>query len=162
TYTGGTGWIGFLDRAGKRTTLYTGWVRNCGLDWLPDGREVWFAIPDPTGAFRDLLASSRPGATRALMRVPGPVTIQDVSRDGTWALTMDASTPPRLILLPAGVGQPKSLPVTGFETYYFARWLPDGKRIFFNANPPGRAIRCHVLDLAGGSPRAIGPEGASC
>ena len=75
---------------------------------------------------------------------------------------MDASTPPRLILLPAGVGQPKSLPVAGFETYYFARWLPDGKRIFFNANPAGRAIRCHVLDLAGGAPRAIGPEGASC
>ncbi|PYQ65676.1 MAG: hypothetical protein DMF54_10375 [Acidobacteria bacterium] len=246
TYTGGTGWIGFLDRAGKRTTLYTGWVRNCGLDWSPDGREVWFAIPDPSGAFRDFLASSRPGTTRTLMRVPGPVTIQDVSRDGrilftresarlsarfgavggktertlswldeslvadlsrdgrfllfsevgggggsrgavylrptgggdavrlgegfalalspdgTWALTMDASTPPRLILLPAGVGQPKSLPIAGFETYYFARWLPDGKRIFFNANPAGRAIRCHVLDLAGGAPRAIGPEGASC
>jgi eukaryotic-like serine/threonine-protein kinase len=246
TYTGGTGWIGFLDRAGKRTTLYTGWVRNCGLGWSPDGKEVWFAVPDPSGAFRDVLASSRPGATRTLMRVPGPLTIHDVSRDGrllftresarlsarfgvvggkaertlswldeslvadlskdgqsllfsevgggggargavylrptsggeavrlgegfalalspdgTWALTMDASTPPRLILLPTGVGQPKSLPVAGFETYYFARWLPDGNRILFNANPPGRAIRCHVLDLAAGAPRAIGPEGASC
>jgi dipeptidyl aminopeptidase/acylaminoacyl peptidase len=246
TYTGGTGWIGFLDRAGKRTTLYSGWVRNCGLGWSPNGREIWFAIPDPSGAFRDVLASSRPGATRPLIRIPGPLTIHDVSRDGrllftresarlsarfgvvggkpertlswldeslvadlsrdgrsllfsevgggggargavylrptsggeavrlgegfalalspdaTWALTMEAGTPPRLILLPAGVGQPKSLPVAGFETYYFARWLPDGKRIFFNANPPGRAIRCHVLDLAGGAPRPAGPEGASC
>jgi Tol biopolymer transport system component len=246
TYTGGTGWIGFLDRAGKRTTLYTGWVRNCGLDWSPDGKEVWFAIPDQSGAFRDVLASSRPGVTRTLMRIPGPLTIHDVSRDGrllftresarlsarsgvvgekaertlswldeslvadlspdgrnllfsevgggggargavylrpvsgaeavrlgegfalalspdgTWALTMDAGTPPRLILLPTGVGQPKSLLVAGFENYYFARWLPNGKRIFFDANPPGRAIRCHVLDLAGGAPRPIGPEGASC
>ena len=246
TYTGGTGWIGFLDLAGKRTTLYSGWVRNCGLGWSPDGREIWFAIPDPSGAFRDVLASSRPGVTRTLIRVPGPMTIHDVSRDGrflftresarlsarfgvvgakaertlswldeslvadlsrdgqsllfsevgggggargavylrptsggdavrlgegfalalspdgAWALTMDASTPPRLILLPAGVGEPKSLPVAGFETYYFARWLPDGKRIFFNANPPGRAIGCHVLDLAAGAPRAVGPEGASC
>jgi WD40 repeat protein len=247
SYTGGTGWIGFLDRAGKRTTLYTGWVRNCGLEWSPDGREVWFAIPDQSGAFRDVLASSRPGVSRMLMRVPGPLTIHDVSRDGrllftresarlsvrsgivgekaertlswldeslvadlsrdgrsllfsevgggggahgavylrpvsggeavrlgegfalalspdgTWALTMDSSTPPRLILLPAGVGQPKSLPVAGFEGYYFARWLPDGKRIFFDANPPRRAVRCHVLDVdGGGAPRPIGPEGASC
>ncbi|PYQ37594.1 MAG: hypothetical protein DMF55_00350 [Acidobacteria bacterium] len=91
TYTGGTGWIGFLDRAGKRTTLYTGWVRNCGLDWSPDGREVWFAIPDPSGAFRDFLASSRPGTTRTLMRVPGPVTIQDVSRDGRILFTRESA-----------------------------------------------------------------------
>jgi dipeptidyl aminopeptidase/acylaminoacyl peptidase len=245
-YSGGTGWIGLLDRAGKRTTLYTGWVRNCGLEWSPDGKEIWFAIPDQFGAFRDVLASSRPGVTRMLMRIPAPMTIHDVSRDGrllftresprliarfgvvgekaertlswldesvvaalstdgrsllfseigggggahgavyirptsggdavrlgegtalalspdgTWALTMDASRPPRLVLLPTGVGQPKSLSVGGFESYYFARFLPDGKRFFFDANLPGRAIRCHVVDLDGGAPRPVGPEGASC
>jgi eukaryotic-like serine/threonine-protein kinase len=245
-YTGGTGWIGFLDRAGKRTTLYTGWVRNCGLGWSPDGKEVWFATPDQSGAFRDVLASSRPGDTRMLMRVPGPFTLHDVSREGrllftretarqnarsgivgektertlswldesivadlsrdgrtllfseigggggargavylrptsgaeavrlgegfalalspdaNWALTMNVGTPPRLILLPTGVGQPKSLPVAGFESYYFARWLPDGKRIFFDANLPGRPVRCHIIDPDGGAPRAIGPEGAAC
>jgi serine/threonine protein kinase len=246
SFAGGTGWVGFLDLAGKRTTLYSGWVRNCGLGWSPDGREVWFAVPDRSGAFRDVLASSRPGATRHLVRMAGAMTIHDVSRDGRllftrenvrlhalvgaegekeeralswldeslvadlspdgrtllfsetgggggsrgavyvratsggeavrlgegfglalspdgkWALTMDASTPPRLTLLPTGVGQPKPLPVAGFENYYFARFLPDGKRIIFDANPPGRKIRCHVLDLTGGSPRPIGPEGGSC
>ncbi|HEX9149800.1 MAG TPA: protein kinase [Thermoanaerobaculia bacterium] len=246
TISGGTGWVGFLDRAGRRTTLYTGWIRNCGLAWSPDGREVWFAVPDRSGAFRDVLASSRPGATRHLVRMAGAMTIHDVSRDGRllftrenvrlhalvgaegekeeralswldeslvadlspdgrtllfsetgggggshgavyvratsggeavrlgegfglalspdgkWALTMDASTPPRLILLPTGVGQPKPLAVAGFESYYFARWLPDGRRIFFDANPPGRKIQCHILDLEGGSPRPVGPEGGSC
>ncbi|HMA17616.1 MAG TPA: hypothetical protein VKS03_04175, partial [Thermoanaerobaculia bacterium] len=85
-----------------------------------------------------------------------------LSPDGKWALTMDASTPPKLTLLPTGVGQPKTLPVAGFDGYYFARFLPDGKRIFFNANPPGRKIRCHVLDLQGGTPRPLAPEGNSC
>jgi WD40 repeat protein len=244
-YTGGTGWIGFVDRAGKRTTLYTGWVRNCGLEWSPDGKEVWFATPDQSGAFRDVHAGSRPGVSRLMMRVPGPFTIHDVSRDGrllftrenarlsarsgvvgekaertlswldesvvadlsrdgrsllfsevgggggsrgavyirptsgaeavrlgegfalalspdaTWALTMD-TTQPRLILLPTGVGEPKNLSVAGFESYYLARWLPDGKRFFVDANLPGRAIRCHVVNLDGGAPRPIGPEGASC
>jgi Tol biopolymer transport system component len=85
-----------------------------------------------------------------------------LSPDGKWALTMDASTPPRLILLPTGVGEPKTLPVAGFDGYYFTRFLPNGKRIFFNANPPGRKIRCHVLDLEGGPPRPVAPEGSSC
>ncbi|HSE63164.1 MAG TPA: protein kinase [Thermoanaerobaculia bacterium] len=243
---GGTGWVGFVDRTGKRTTLYSGWIRNCGLGWSPDGKEVWFGVPDRSGAFRDVLASSGPGATRLLARMVGPMTIHDVSRDGRllftretvrlnalagiegesgertltwldeslvadlssdgrtlllseigggggargavyvratsggdavrlgeggalalspdgkWALTVEASTPPRLTLLPTGVGQPNPLPVSGFENYYFARWLPDGKRIFFDANPPGRKIRCHVLDLPGGPPRPVGPEGGSC
>jgi Tol biopolymer transport system component len=246
SFAGGTGWVGFLDRAGKRTTLYSGWVRNCGLGWSPDGREIWFAVPDRSGAFRDVLASSRPGASRLLVRMAGATTIHDVSRDGRmlftresvrlsavagiegekeerslswldeslvgdlspdgrtllfsetgggggsrgavyvratsgsdavrlgegfglalspdgkWALTMDASAPPRLTLLPTGVGQPKPLPVAGFENYYFARWLPDGKRIAFDGNPPGRKTRCHVLDLNGGAPRPVGPEGGSC
>ena len=246
TFAGGTGWVGYLDRAGKRTTLYSGWIRNCGLGWSPDGREVWFGVPDRSGAFRDVLASSRPGDSRVLVRMAGPVTIHDISRDGRllftrenvrlnalagtegesgertltwldeslvgdlstdghtllfsetgggggsrgavyvrpttggeavrlgegfglalspdgkWALTMDASTPPHLILLPTGVGQPRPLAVTGFKSYYFARWLPDGKRIFFDANPPGRKSRCHVFDFEGGPPRPLGPEGSSC
>jgi eukaryotic-like serine/threonine-protein kinase len=246
SFGGGTGWVGFLDRAGKRTTLYSGWVRNCGLAWSPDGKEIVFAVPDRSGAFRDVLAASGPDARRMLTRMVGPMTIHDVSHDGrllftrenvrlnaiagtegengertltwldesmvadlsrdgrtllfseigggggslgavymratsggdavrlgdgyslalspdgNWALTMDTSTPPHLNLLPTGVGQPKALPVSGFDGYYFARFLPDGKRIFFNANPPGRKIRCHVLDLEGGAPRPAAPEGGSC
>jgi hypothetical protein len=245
TFQGGTGWIGLIDRAGKRTTFHEGWVRNCGVAWLPGGREFVFAIPDATGSYRDIYAGSRTGKKRLLGRLPGAVTIYDVSRDGRflfaredvriltiggfdggkterlvswldesiaadlsadgryvllseigggggakgavylrptdggdairlgdghglalspdgqWAL-VTSNERPELILHPTGVGQRRTLPVTGFEGYRFARWLPDGKKVFFNANVQGGITRCHVLDLEGGTARPIGPEGGSC
>jgi Tol biopolymer transport system component len=245
TFQGGAGWIGFIDRAGKRTTVHEGWVRNCGVVWLPEGKEFVFAIPDSSGSYREIYAASLAGKKRLLARFPGAMTMHDVSRDGRllfsrdevriltiggfeggrterviswldesiaadlspdgkyvllseigggggakgavylrptdgrdavrlgdggglalspdgkWALATTAE-PAQLVLLPTGVGQRKALPVSGFESYQFARFLPDGKKIFFNANVRGRVTRCYVVDLEGGAPRPIGAEGGSC
>ena len=69
---------------------------------------------------------------------------------------------PELLLYPTGVGQRRTLPASGFERFQSGRWLPDGKRIFFNANVRGRVTRCFLLDVAGGTPRPVGPEGGLC
>ena len=250
TFQGGTGWIGVIDRSGKRTTLHEGWVRNCGVAWLPDGKEIVYAVPDSTGSYREFYAASLSGKRRLLARFAGPITMHDISRDGRllftrdevriltmggfrtarsgeegserlvswldesiaadlsadghhvllsevgsgggskgavylrptdggeairlgdgqalalspdrkWALAATAQ-PSQLVLLPTGVGQPKVLPGSGFERYRFGRFLPDGRKIFFNANLRGRATHCYLLDLEGGAPRPIGPEGGSC
>jgi hypothetical protein len=245
TVQGGAGWIGLVDRAGKRTTLHEGWVRNCGLAWLPGGREVVFGVPDASGSYREIYAASRAGKKRLIARLPGAMTIYDVSRegrmlfaredvriltvagtdggkterlvswldesiaadlsadgahvllsevgggggekggvylrptsggdavrlgegqglalspDGQWALAM-SNDRPELVLLPTGVGQPKTLALSGFDGFQFARYLPDGKRIFFNAHVRGRVKRCFVADLDGGTPQPIRGEGTSC
>jgi hypothetical protein len=245
TFQGGAGWIGFIDRAGKRTTLHEGWVRNCGVAWLPGGKEFVFAIPDSSGSYREIYAASLAGKKRLVARFPGAMTMHDVSRDGRllfsrdevriltvggfeggrterviswldesiaadlsidgryvllseigggggakgavylrptdggdavrlgdgqglafspdgkWALAT-AAEPAQLVLLPTGVGQRKALPVSGFESYQFARFLPDGKKIFFNANVRSRVTRCYVVDLESGAPRPVGAEGGSC
>jgi eukaryotic-like serine/threonine-protein kinase len=245
TYQGGSGWIGLIDRNGKRTTVYDGWVRNCGVAWLPGGREFVFAIPDSSGSYREIYAAGRSGKKRLLGRFPGAMTLYDVSRDGrllfgredvrimtiggidggktegivSWLdesiaadLTTDGShvllseigsgggakgavyfrptrggdairlgdgqglalSPdgkwalatsnerPELLLYPTGVGQRRTLPASGFERFHSGRWLPDGKRIFFNTNVRGRATQCYLLDLAGGAPRPVGAEGGLC
>jgi Tol biopolymer transport system component len=84
-----------------------------------------------------------------------------LSPDGKWALAM-SNERPELLLYPTGVGQRRTLPVSGFESFQSARWLPDGKRVFFNANVQGRVTQCYVHDLAGGVPRPVGPEGGFC
>ncbi len=245
TFQGGVGWIGLIDRAGNKTTVYDGWVRNCGVAWMPGGKEFVFAVPDATGSYRELYAASRDGKKRLLTRFIGAMTLYDVSSDGRllfaredvrirtvggfdagktersvswldesmardlspdgrfillseigggggskgavylratdgadavrlgdgeglalspdgkWALATSSSRP-ELLLYPTGAGQPRKLSVSGFERFQSARWLPDGNRIFFNANVRGRVTQCFVLDLAGGVPRPIGPEGGLC
>jgi Tol biopolymer transport system component len=245
TFQGGAGWIGFIDRAGKRTTVHEGWVRNCGVAWLPGGKEFVFAIPDSSGSYREIYAASLAGKKRLLARFPGAMTMHDVSRDGRllfsrdevriqtlggfeggrterviswldesmaadlsvdgryvllseigggggakgavylrptdgadavrlgdgrglalspdgeWALAT-SNERPELFLYPTGVGQRRTLPVSGFESFQSARWLTDGKTVFFNANVRGRVTQCYILDLSGGAPRPVGPEGGFC
>jgi hypothetical protein len=42
-----------------------------------------------------------------------------------------------------------------------ARWSLDGRRILFRGAEPGRPARTFLLDLAGGGPRPVTPEGSS-
>ncbi len=83
-----------------------------------------------------------------------------LSPDGQSALTLQHSAPPQLILLPTGLGKPKSLPRGGIaEFFHWAAWSPGGDRIFFTAAESGRRPRTWVQDLDGGLPQPITPEG---
>jgi serine/threonine protein kinase len=82
-----------------------------------------------------------------------------LSPDGRWALAIHFGPPQRLLLYPTGAGDSVSLTRGPIETYYGARWLPDGKSVIFAAAEAGHARRTYVQDLAGGPPRAITPEG---
>jgi len=39
------------------------------------------------------------------------------------------------------------------------KWSPDGERIFFSGNEPGRGVRLYSLDIASGASKAMSPEG---
>jgi Tol biopolymer transport system component len=67
--------------------------------------------------------------------------------------------PEQLLLLPTGPGETKVLKNDGFENFEGAAWSPDGKRIVFSAQEKGHGPRVYVLDLEGGKPRPISPEG---
>lgn len=64
------------------------------------------------------------------------------------------------MLLPTGVGEPK--PLTDNKTdHYNAAWMPDSKSIIFSSAEPGHGPRTYLLDVQGGTPRAITPEGSA-
>jgi len=83
--------------------------------------------------------------------------VDDLSPDGRLVLATTASGN-QLILLPTGPGEQRLLPTHGMESYHGARWLPDGRRILFNARERHRKQRSYVMDVSSGSPQALTPE----
>jgi len=83
------------------------------------------------------------------------------SPDGKWALDVAATDPPRVTLLPIGPGAPKDVPIVGLEHVQngSARFMPDGKHIVVNASEPNHPVRGFLLDIEGGKPRPVTPEG---
>jgi hypothetical protein len=85
---------------------------------------------------------------------------QSLSPDGRSALAMDMATN-TLQILPTGAGETRVLPNYGMETYSWAGWFPNGTRILFTGAEHAKGLRMYALDLTGGSPRPVTPEGVS-
>jgi eukaryotic-like serine/threonine-protein kinase len=77
-----------------------------------------------------------------------------LSPDGRLVLARLYTHPPRLVLLPTGVGEAKPLS-TGPILVHSAAWFPDGKRILVSASAPGKPVSYYALDAGGGEPRII-------
>ena len=74
-----------LDRAGKKTTLSSGWAELATLAWSPSGREVWFAASHRSNdvSIWTLRAVSLAGKERVVLSTAGTsLGILDVFRDG--------------------------------------------------------------------------------
>ena len=82
-----------------------------------------------------------------------------LSPDGQWVISMVGS-PAKLVLLPTGVGEPRQLTDDKID-HTRAAWLPDSKSIVFTAAEPGHAPRTYLMDIQGGAPRALTPEGTA-
>ena len=85
---------------------------------------------------------------------------QQFSPDGRWVLSVAHGPPVRLLLLPTGPGQARTVE-TGGVTVTDARWLPDARQLVLIGTEEGHGRRAYVMDVEGGSPRAISPEGVT-
>ena len=82
-----------------------------------------------------------------------------LSPDGKWALAVQESSPPQLVLLPTGPGEPRLLPRGEINEYHYASWFPDGQRILFTGLVDlGHGLRSYVQDISGGQPQPITEE----
>jgi Tol biopolymer transport system component/predicted Ser/Thr protein kinase len=81
-----------------------------------------------------------------------------LSPDQKWVIVVTPIAPGQLRLLPTGAGETQSL-TTDNINHQWARWFPDGKRLVFSGNEPGRGVRFYSQDIAGGKPKPISPEG---
>jgi len=135
---------------------------NVAKDISPDGQSVLFEdaseVAGPNYAVMQLNFDGTP-PTRL-----GEGSAGGLSPDGKWAISLSTGSPERLTLLPIGAGQSRPVEVSGLEHIHngWAHFLADGSQITANANEPGHAPRCYLLDLGGAKPKAITPEGVSC
>ena len=83
--------VAVVDLGGRLTTLSTVWGDIEGLAWSPDGNEVSFTGAK-AGSARALYAVSLSGRERLVQRVPGRLTLYDISRDGRVLLAGRART----------------------------------------------------------------------
>src|SRR5437867_1783664 len=82
---------------------------------------------------------------------------QQFSPDGTSVLAVVHGPPVRLVILPIGAGDAKTV-ATGNVTVTNARWIAGGQKLLIIGTEPSKRSRAYVMDLAGGPPAPITPE----
>jgi Tol biopolymer transport system component/predicted Ser/Thr protein kinase len=149
--------------------LAPGETRERDLTWLGyswpmglsrDGRTLFFVET----------SEERPLATLYVRKIDGspPIRIGEgiapilaaLSPDGRWVFN---STPApggvRYELLPTGAGEPRPIAIRGLAEVETVQWFPDGEHLLVTGSAPGKKPRDYIIDLAGGQPRPITPEG---
>jgi serine/threonine protein kinase/Tol biopolymer transport system component len=83
-----------------------------------------------------------------------------LSPDKKWVVGGLPKPPVQLYLLPTGAGEVKPLTHDNIN-HMSSRWFPDGKRLLFAGDEPGKGVRLYVQDIDGSPPRAITAEGVN-
>jgi WD40 repeat protein len=143
-----------------------GVARERELAWLD-----WSSLFDITGDGKTILFSETgegtgPEYSTFVRGTDGsaPVRLGDgggqaLSPDGQWAAVIVGHEKRVLILYPTGAGDKRVIATGDLELQGGSAFTPDGKRLVTTANEPGHGTRLYLIDLAGGQPKAISPEG---
>ncbi len=97
------------------------------------------------------------GSPAVLLGEGGAVAL---SPDGKSVIAQTQDSPSQLRLLTTGAGEAKALTNDGIN-HSWSRWFPDGKRILFTGNEPGKGVKLYVRDVASGKSEAITQEGVN-
>lgn len=82
------GTVMLVDLKTGKKVLTTEWEGEQGLAWTSDGKEVWFTATNGLDSQRALFGVTRSGRQRVILRTPGGLLLNDVSRDGKALLTI--------------------------------------------------------------------------
>ena len=83
-----------------------------------------------------------------------------LSPDGRWAVSLIRGEPPKLVLVPAGAGESRPLPLGGITSTNWMEWSPDGRHVLFNGREGGAGFRVFRKDVTSPAPpEALTPEG---
>ena len=145
-------------RNGKATNIsWHDW--EVAKDISRDGQSVLFEDASEAAPSNDSVVIRRIDGTPPIQLGEG--SAGGLSPDGKWAIAILIGSPGRITLYPVGPGQPRTIPVTGLERIDngSSHFLPDGKQITINGNEPGHGVRCYLVNLDGGRPTPVTPEG---
>jgi predicted Ser/Thr protein kinase len=159
---GALGEVVVVDRSRKKTTLTTS-LMALGLAWSPRGDAVWF-----TGARFDgppaIRAVSLSGKERLVGRVPAPLKLDDISRDGRVLVTKGLNLGGIACRIP---GETREREVGWLENAGVEGLSADGKTLVFGAmegNWIGGAYTratdgSPAVRLGDGHPESLSPDG---
>jgi Tol biopolymer transport system component len=144
--------------------LPPGVARDVDLSWLDfsksidlsrDGRTVVFTEGGAGEGSKGGTYVRKTDGSSPAVRLGDSENARGLSRDGTTVLQV---FPDRVVLLPVGAGETRTIHDDGFE-YLDAAWLGESGRILIEGRSKGGGLRVYLKDIAGGAPRAITPEG---
>jgi hypothetical protein len=156
---GGRRSLSVVDRLGKtKKVVSTGWASISGVPgWMPDGREIWITASEAgPGDPEALWAVDLSGRRRLVMRVPGALELDDISREGRVLIAHH--TVARGVR-GASEGEPEERELSWLDASFVADLSADGRTVLLTEMGEGAGGR-PVVYLRGtdGSPAVkIGP-----
>jgi Tol biopolymer transport system component len=150
--------IVWRDHAAKRDVSLTWLTDSFPADLSADGKTLLFTEPGLTANYYACLRKTDGSPVVRL----SDGEAESLSADGKWVLATMLTSPPKLLLIPTGTGEPQQLPVSGLDYQRFSQWFPNGHRILFAASEIGHGTRLWVQDVfPPGKPRPFTGEGLS-
>ncbi|HQR38891.1 MAG TPA: protein kinase, partial [Blastocatellia bacterium] len=126
-------------------------------DVSADGKTVLFSEVNHGGGTNYSVYTRLMDGSPAVKIGEGMAT--SLSPDGRWALSIMPTAPPRVVMLPTGAGEPRTVIDGGFEQFINARWYPDGQHVLVVATEKGKEPRSYSVDVNGGGVTPVTPEG---
>jgi eukaryotic-like serine/threonine-protein kinase len=144
--------------AGSAQEQDLSWFDNSmAVDLSADGRTLLFREAGEGGGTSVATYLRRIGDAQAIRLGEGYP--QALSPDGKWALVARPGTGgAKLVLLPTGAGQPKSLDTPPLDELGGVTFFPDSRRIAI-FRKTGNTFRGYVLSLEAGKIEPLTPEG---
>ncbi|HKW96403.1 MAG TPA: protein kinase [Bryobacteraceae bacterium] len=141
--------LNLVDAGGKRRVLSTGWRAIAGVNWSPDGKEIWFSGARP-GGDPALYAVDLSGRERLLTQIAGWGVLHDVARDGRMLLSNVDS---RLGIRYLGAGAKEERDLGWLDASRVRDISNDGKELLFEELSSGEGRNSAIyLRRTDGSP----------
>ena len=137
------------------------------LTWLGFSELADLSLDGSRVLFTELLPGAPETGVTYLRQTDGTPAVRlseggalGLSPDGKWALCR-LTSPVRLVVVPTGAGEQKTLPGRELASVGGATWFPDSRRVLFLAATQGEGLRAYIQDIEGGQRKAVGPAGFS-
>lgn len=151
------GLIALIDLNGRHRILAEA-GRRPEIAWTPDGKEIWFSAGSG-GSPRTLNSVDLAGRSRLVARMPGALSLQDISRDGVVLAENDTS---RISLMCKGPGESKERDLSWLDYSVINQLSADGRMLLFTeAGEGGGATSSIYLRGVDGSPAVRLGEGTA-
>ncbi|HKF45268.1 MAG TPA: protein kinase [Thermoanaerobaculia bacterium] len=145
--------------------MTAGEPRERSLSWLDQSRVADLSSDGKTLLINETGAGSGADSAVYIRGMDGSPAVRlgegiglALSPDVKWVLTLQSG---RAVLLPTGAGEARIWPSGAIQFRDAGAFFPDGTRVLLAGAEPGHSSRLYILDVAGGLPRPITPEGVS-